>query len=64
MNDITMKIRDEIAVGDWVYVGQFRGRVVRLREFQGNTWVDVEISGVINPYLMSQIDTVEYYEAD
>lgn len=64
MNDITMKIRDEIAVGDWVYVGLFKGRVVRLREFQGNTWVDVEIRGVINPYLMSQIDTVEYYEAD
>jgi len=64
MNDITMVKRENVEVGDWVYVGLFRGRVVRLREFQGDTWVDVEISGVINPYMLCQVDLVESYEKE
>lgn len=40
----------------WVRVGLFRGIVTRIREFKGETWVDVEISGVINPYRLDDIE--------
>lgn len=45
----------EIKVGDWVYVGLFQGKVVRIREFKGDTWVDIEMGGVIEPYLIKDI---------
>ena len=45
-----------IQAGDWVYVGLFRGKVTRIRDFKGQTWVDVEIGGVVNPYLIEDIE--------
>lgn len=45
----------EIIPGMWVNVGLFRGKVVRVREFQGATYIDVEIDGVITDYTIDQI---------
>lgn len=49
-----------IREGSRVYVGLFRGRVVRIREFQGETWYDVEMSGVINPYRRCELEICEF----
>lgn len=59
MIDITMQPVD-IHEESWVYVGLFKGKVVRIREFKNETWYDVEISGVINPYRRSEIEPVDY----
>ncbi|PHM18066.1 MAG: hypothetical protein CJD30_03645 [Sulfuricurvum sp. PD_MW2] len=45
----------------WVRVGLFRGIVTRIREFKGDIWVDVEISGVVEPY---KLDDVEPEQGD
>lgn len=47
--------RKKIEPGDWVYVGPFRGKVIRIRERKGNVWVDVEIRGVIDPYRINDV---------
>ena len=60
MKDVGMKKKRIIEVGDKVHVGLFSGKVVRTREFQGETWYDVEISGVINPYRMHELEICEF----
>lgn len=45
----------------WVRVGLFRGIVTRIRSFKGEVWIDVEISGVVEPY---KIDDVEPEQSD
>lgn len=47
--------KKKIEPGDWVYVGPFRGKVIRIRERKGNVWVDVEIRGVIDPYRIGDV---------
>lgn len=47
--------KKNIEPGDWVYVGPFRGKVIRIREHKGNIWVDVEIRGVIDPYRIGDV---------
>lgn len=47
--------KKKIEPGDWVYVGPFRGKVIRIRERKGNVWVDVEIRGVIDPYRINDV---------
>lgn len=65
MNDINMVKKEKpIEAGGWVYVGLFRGIVTRIRLFQGMTWVDVEIGGVVNPYPINEVEPEAYYEAD
>lgn len=59
MKPINMKSAP-IKEDSWVYVGLFKGRVVRVREFQGETWYDVEISGVINPYRRCELEICEF----
>lgn len=49
---------EKVIPGRWVNVGFFRGKVVRVRNFQGETYIDVEIDGVITGYTLDQI-TVE-----
>lgn len=49
-----------IRENSWVYVGLFKGRVVRIREFQGETLYDVEMSGVINPYRRCELEICEF----
>lgn len=45
----------EITTGQWVYVGLMRGKVVRTQTYQGITYVDIEVEGVITPYTIDQI---------
>lgn len=45
--------------GQKVHVGFFDGKVVRVREFQGVTYIDVEIDGVITPYTIDQVSPAE-----
>lgn len=59
MKPINMKSAP-IKEDSWVYAGLFKGRVVRVREFQGETWYDVEISGVINPYRRCELEICEF----
>lgn len=47
------------AVCQKVSVGIFDGKVVRIREFQGVTYIDVEIDGVITPYTVDQVEPIE-----
>ena len=41
--------------GDFVLADGFRGKVIRFRQLNGETLVDIEIGGVINPYQMKDI---------
>ncbi|MDD2267040.1 hypothetical protein [Sulfuricurvum sp.] len=45
----------EIKEGDFVLADGFRGKVIRFRKLNGETLVDIEIGGVINPYQMKDI---------
>lgn len=45
----------EIKEGDFVFADGFRGKVIRFRQLNGETLVDIEIGGVINPYQMKDI---------
>lgn len=58
-----MSKKEEIEVGDCVYVGLFSGKVKRIRELQGETWYDVEISGVIDPYRRCELEICEFEPA-
>lgn len=50
----------EIKPDDWVYVfDQFRGRVVRIRHIFDVTYYDVEVGGVIIPYVRDEITLIE-----
>ena len=49
---------EKLIPGIWVNVGFFRGKVIRVRNFQGETYIDVEIDGVITGYTIDQI-TIE-----
>ncbi len=60
MDDVKMKKKKNIEIGDSVYVGLFSGKVKRIREFQGETWYDVEINGVIDPYRRCELEICEY----
>lgn len=60
MSDIEMNKKRTIEVGDKVYIGLFSGKVVRIRDFQSETWYDVEIGGVINPYRRCELNICEF----
>lgn len=45
--------------GQKVNVGLMSGRVVRIREFQGVTYIDVEIEGVITDYTIDQVTPIK-----
>lgn len=45
--------------GQKVTVGLMSGKVIRIREFQGITYVDVEIDGVITPYTFDEVTPQE-----
>lgn len=48
-----------IIPGQKVNVGLMSGRVVRIREFQGVTYIDVEIEGVITDYTIDQVTPIK-----
>lgn len=53
-----MQTKNDIKPGQWIYVyGQFKGRVVRIRRYEGTKYFDVEIGGVVLPYTIDQITT-------
>lgn len=45
----------KIKEGDFVLADGFRGKVIRFRQLNSETLVDIEIGGVINPYQMKDI---------
>lgn len=54
-----MKRETWMQQGTKVSVGLFEGRIVRVVEFQGNIWIDVEIGGVIDRHLAENVTPVD-----
>jgi hypothetical protein len=52
-------VKHEFEPGQKVYVGLMSGKVVRVREFQGIQYIDVEIDGVITDYTVDQVQLAE-----
>lgn len=49
------KKKKKIVPMGWAYARGFRGKVVRIRRFNGETLVDLEIGGVIDPYKINEV---------
>ncbi|WP_455756501.1 hypothetical protein [Sulfurimonas sp.] len=51
--------KDDLKVGERVYVGLFEGKVVRVIPWHNVTMVDVEMDGVIDRYDISHVKKID-----